>query len=597
MALTITDLGNATSTSSSATLVTGATITASVGDWLVALIAADNNGTSGAASLTSVQDSQSNTWTQRALINRTPGSAAGDGATLGVFVCEGVTNALSSGTVTANFSPNTISKAIEVYRVQPGAGETIQFVACDATGNKSSTATHDAPTVSVTNGDTIFGAAAIEETATPTGDSDTTNGSWSTLIARVASTGLFASSMGCASQWKTVNATGNQSWAATTGSARDSARTYLIVGPVSSTSPFISADFPNPRRVKATDGYTNPLELTLLGQDQFFSAPGEGPRYDYPNPRAPTRASVLNTWTWYFNPQGPFIQSLFDLPPKSAARAWSLNTHTQDLIPNLIGQDKIYGQPGQVPDYDWPLPRAPKRALDFLTWINTFVPPAVLAPFIPPLWTVPPKAPTNVQLSFTDSFPLGLIGQDQFFTSPGQGPVYDYPNPRAPRRAQDLSNWIQSQLPSNIPTGIPFLALWYPNPQIARKPIDNLSWYQSFVLPTVLQPNPIRPIEWIVPKGRPRSLDFNTWLQSNQFNTVTLSPFFKTDWPNPNRKLQGQVSSYSTSFPLRYIAPFKQMTWENPRKKPQPRDAYSWTMGISISGTLTVKNGILLCGL
>src|SRR5262245_40298634 len=153
MALTISDLGNATSTSSSATLVTGSTITASVGDWLVAIIAADNNGTSGANSLTSVQDSRSNTWTQRALILNDPGAAAA-GCTLGIFTAP-VTSALSSGTVTANFNPNTTSKAIEVYRVQPSVGEAVSFVAADATGTTGSSSTPTAATVSVTNGDTI----------------------------------------------------------------------------------------------------------------------------------------------------------------------------------------------------------------------------------------------------------------------------------------------------------------------------------------------------------------------------------------------------------------------------------------------------------
>src|SRR5262245_36693521 len=99
MALTISDAGNGNSTSSGATLSTGATVTASIGDWLVAVVAADNNGTSGVSSISSVTDSQGNTWTQRALINRTAGGVAADGATLGIFVCEGVTNALSSGTV------------------------------------------------------------------------------------------------------------------------------------------------------------------------------------------------------------------------------------------------------------------------------------------------------------------------------------------------------------------------------------------------------------------------------------------------------------------------------------------------------------------
>jgi hypothetical protein len=229
MALTWTDEGNGVSASSSASVVTGATIDAAVGDWLVALVAASNDGTNGAPSLTGVQDSQGNTWTQRALINFDPGNA-GQGATLGIFTAQ-ITNALTGGTVTANFSPNTSQKAIDVYRVQPGAGESVEFVAADTTGSTGNTSTHSAATVSVTNGHTILGAAAIEADAGFVGDSDTVNGNWSSLAEYEANGGPSASSMVIASQFKTVNATGNQTWACT-GATADSARSYLILRPV-----------------------------------------------------------------------------------------------------------------------------------------------------------------------------------------------------------------------------------------------------------------------------------------------------------------------------------------------------------------------------
>ena len=230
MALTITDAGNGVSTTNDASVATGATVTAAIGDMLVAIIAADNAGAAGVASLSSVTDSAGNTWTQRAKINFTPTAAAEDGTTLGVYTCA-VTIALSGGIVTANFSPNTTSKVIEVYRVQPGAGEAVQFVAADATGSTGNTTTHSAATVSVTNGDTIFGAAAIEANNTVTGDSDTTNGSWSTVIRRLANL-VQLTSQECSSQFKTVNATGNQDWACTTGVSVDSARSYLVIRPL-----------------------------------------------------------------------------------------------------------------------------------------------------------------------------------------------------------------------------------------------------------------------------------------------------------------------------------------------------------------------------
>lgn len=231
MAFTISDLANGTSTTNNTTLASGATVTANVGDWLVVLVAAANSGTSGAASISGVSDGSGNTYTQRAIINRTDGSVASDGATLGVYTAP-VTTLLSSGTVTVSFSANCAEKSVQVYRVSPGVGETVQFVACDATGATENAASHSAPTVSVTSGDTIFGASAIETDDAITGDSDTTNGSWSALISRLADGGLDPSAMVGVSQYKTVTGTGNQSWTVTETFSHSAASTYLVLRPV-----------------------------------------------------------------------------------------------------------------------------------------------------------------------------------------------------------------------------------------------------------------------------------------------------------------------------------------------------------------------------
>ena len=122
MAGTISDLASGTSTTSNTTVVTGATVTASVNDMLVVVAAASNDGSLGAASMTTVVDSDAvNTYTQRVLINYDPG-AAGAGATLGFYTCV-VTQALLNDTITVNFSGNTDQKAVQVYKIAPGASE------------------------------------------------------------------------------------------------------------------------------------------------------------------------------------------------------------------------------------------------------------------------------------------------------------------------------------------------------------------------------------------------------------------------------------------------------------------------------------------
>lgn len=228
MAATITDLANGTSITSNTTVATGATVTAAVGDWLVVFAASSNDGANGAASQTGVVDSDAvNVYVQRALINYDP-AAAGAGATLGVYTCQ-VAQALSGDTITVNHSGNTDQKAVQVYRVVPAAGEAVQYIAADGTGSTGNDTTHSAPTVSVTSGDIIFGAAAIETDDAVTGDADADSGSWSSILTRLADGGADASTMSCSSQHKTVTATANQAWACTTATARDSARTYLIL--------------------------------------------------------------------------------------------------------------------------------------------------------------------------------------------------------------------------------------------------------------------------------------------------------------------------------------------------------------------------------
>ena len=228
MAATISDLANGVSVLDDTVVTTGATVTAAVGDWLVVIASSANSGTAGAASQSGVVDSDGvNVYTQRALINYDPGAASA-GATLGIYTCP-VTSTLSSDTITVNHSADTPQKACCVYKVVPGAGETVSVIAVDTTGITGNDTEHAAALVAVTSGDVIFGGAAIETDDTVTGDTDTDNGSWSSVVTRLADGGADASTMSCVSQYKTATGTGNQTWSCTTASGRDSARTYLVI--------------------------------------------------------------------------------------------------------------------------------------------------------------------------------------------------------------------------------------------------------------------------------------------------------------------------------------------------------------------------------
>jgi hypothetical protein len=217
MGLTFNNVTTANSTTSSATLVTGS-ISVSAGDWIIVAIAADNSGTSGTASLQGITDSAGNTYEELFFRNQVGGAVNG-GTTLGIYLAQ-VTTALSSGTITASFSPNTPCKAMSVKRITPGAGERVALHAV-ATGANGSGTAYSAGAISVTDGYTIYGATALEQSTAATADSDTTNGSWSTAHTAAANTGSNASSQSITTQQKTVTATGNQTYNTTSGSTRD----------------------------------------------------------------------------------------------------------------------------------------------------------------------------------------------------------------------------------------------------------------------------------------------------------------------------------------------------------------------------------------
>jgi hypothetical protein len=226
MALTFQNAGLANTTVASATQAV-ASISANVGEYLIVVVAADNSGTAGLQSITSVTDSVGNTYDEEILVNRDPGNA-NEGVTLAVYVSK-IANNIVSGTVTANFSPNTPAKSVMIKRVIPDAGKLMSVISVGA-GVSGSATTGTTPAVSVTSGDTIFGAVAVEQATLGTADSDTTNGSWSAAFNGIASTGTNTTSITGSSQQKTVTATGNQTYNLNFGgTARDYALNYMIL--------------------------------------------------------------------------------------------------------------------------------------------------------------------------------------------------------------------------------------------------------------------------------------------------------------------------------------------------------------------------------
>lgn len=226
MALTITQAGSNSSITTSTTLVTS-NVNAAIGDWLLVFVASDNSGSNGIASLSTVTDSVSNSYTST-ITNQDPG-VSNAGATLGIFYTE-VKTAMSNASVTANFTVNTPAKAMIIYKVSPGTLENVMMrtIGAGATGSSS-------PTITASNVNrdyTVFGGLANEGYSFSTSLTDSTGGTWSTKYSSIANTSnTTATSMLVFSQYKTVTSLNNIVFNPTVSG--DSAINYIILYPSS----------------------------------------------------------------------------------------------------------------------------------------------------------------------------------------------------------------------------------------------------------------------------------------------------------------------------------------------------------------------------
>jgi hypothetical protein len=128
--------------SSSSSVSNSSSITVPAGAFLLAIITIDNISTTdgNTSTVTSFTDTASNTWTKVGEYTNANG-AAGSGATVAAFYCR-LTNAITSGFVTASFSAAVVGRGIVVHRYTPGsttstfAIEGLTTLGVDATQNE-----------------------------------------------------------------------------------------------------------------------------------------------------------------------------------------------------------------------------------------------------------------------------------------------------------------------------------------------------------------------------------------------------------------------------------------------------------------------------
>lgn len=219
---------NTSETSTLVDLAVGGSI--AVGNYLIARVAADNSGASGAAQTLTITDPRSNTWTVRAPANRTAASAASDGVTTWICYAK-VDNAYTNGDdITFNYSGAVVAKGI-VLEEWRGIHATSPVAVASTTATGSSTT----PSISRTPGGVgqlFYGALGVEGIAadTYTQDTDVVDGSWRTLTSITGGDAVTAvTSITCRGAYK-ITGTAAQTWNPTITS-RDWSQVALIFAP------------------------------------------------------------------------------------------------------------------------------------------------------------------------------------------------------------------------------------------------------------------------------------------------------------------------------------------------------------------------------
>ena len=216
-------VGNKTSEASTAQTVSAS---ASIGDLVIVTIWADNSGTSGVSAISSVTDSTgANTYTS--LVERSRPATTDAGLTVAMYRSV-LASALTSGvsTVTVNWSPNVVAKAVAVVKVTGADTTAYETGANDGSGTTYTVTT----TASLAVNDVILGSAGNESGTNVSLDTDSTNGTWVGSIGGTTSggSGGDATKVGGRNQYKIATGVGTQTYDAATGASTDWAAVYAL---------------------------------------------------------------------------------------------------------------------------------------------------------------------------------------------------------------------------------------------------------------------------------------------------------------------------------------------------------------------------------
>lgn len=212
---TITSRGTGGNNTDATTLACVPSGTIAAGSMGVLVIAADNAGTSGSTAVapTSVTDSVGNVWSRRNSTIRDPAGASA-GAELAIYTCDKLTTQLTTSnniTITWAGSASVVAKAYTLTEIAPTDNTYRMVYGTTATGVTGNTANPTTTTSTITSGHIVVGGGAAEAgSGAWTGDSDTSNGNWTTQ--QTDGFGTTTSGMCVTSQLKITTGTATQTY-------------------------------------------------------------------------------------------------------------------------------------------------------------------------------------------------------------------------------------------------------------------------------------------------------------------------------------------------------------------------------------------------
>lgn len=233
MALTYQSAGTAAAASGASPTVIATTTALAVGDYLLIVMAYDNSGGGGADPLSTSFTPTPAAGALSTIVTAITQNGANDPSTASSGVdtrYQGytVTSAIASGTnISIAWSGTVVVRAFVMVKVTSNAGGAVTHRTSGPLGATLvvASAAPSLTTPSVNSGELVLCFVGHENGANITGDADTTNGSWGTMVTTFNGTGLAGMAAGI--QGKVVTATGTQTFNPT-GTSSDWVLGYSI---------------------------------------------------------------------------------------------------------------------------------------------------------------------------------------------------------------------------------------------------------------------------------------------------------------------------------------------------------------------------------